>query len=167
MVVILLLAQLISQPKVYFHPQASGLVIRYPQVADTVAVYFSLDGSSWKGNWMIAKTGFKEAYIPVMGQPIVLALLFKVGSVLDDNNGDLYLYEFKWMPRSILNIDFPTLERMLLTAQGKLLDPRYRDEAYNILSYLDHLSSRLPRYRKQFNQRVSDLRQRVRSEIQK
>ncbi|RKX71815.1 hypothetical protein DRP53_00030 [candidate division WOR-3 bacterium] len=159
--VILIALQLISGPEVYFHARANALVIRYPVGPESVAVYYSLDGASWRGYWMARKGEFYESYIDLTNRPTILALIFRVGERIDDNSGDLYLYELRWQPRSILRIDFITLERMLLVAKAKLMEPDYRDEAGNILDYLDRIVSRLPRYRKPFNRRVQELRMRV------
>ena len=158
---LLLLLPVANVPSVYFHSRARGLVIRYPCTENSVAIYYSFDGAPWQGFWMTHKEEFHETCLPIPDHPVVLGLLFKVGDRIDDNQNDLYLYELRWRPRSILKIDLLTLERMFLTAQAKMREPDYQDEAYNILDYLKNILSRLPRYRGSYQKRVEVLKTRL------
>jgi hypothetical protein len=76
--------------------------------------------------------------------PRIVGIYCVYDDYVDDNNGDLYLYELKIFPRMLMPFSLADLRTIVGQARKKILARIHTDEAITLLDYADNMLAAVP-----------------------
>jgi len=138
---------LFSGLNLYFLKDSSDLLVKIqPSIgAEELILYYSFSGTDWDSVEVSDETG---EFVTVLKSPeelnvVGLYFVYKDGAI-DDNNGELYLFEVKKSPRFLLPFSLNDLEVMIGQARKKIVSGSHVDEAVMLLDYIDQMLKIVP-----------------------
>lgn len=144
---ILLVLVLFGGMELYFLQDSSDLLARViPHVqTEQVRLHYSFSGMQWDSTIVSERGRFFDAVItpPTIMNIIGLYAVYDNGEV-DDNAGNLYLYEVRYSPRMIMPISITDLGIMFNQAKQKIITNTHVDEAITLLDYIEDTLIFLP-----------------------
>ncbi len=142
----LLLIPLIAQINLYFLKDSPNLLVRVkPQVpAQEIILYYSFGNQAWDSTIAQSYTTHFDAIIPLPDTAQVCGFYFLCDRKLNNNNGNLFLFEVKKSPRMILPLSIDYLETILKQARKKIISQTHVDEGITLINYVDEILKKLP-----------------------
>lgn len=138
---------LISGVELYFVENSPDLLVKVSPSIQTqqVAVCYSFNSTMWD---TVGATLDEYKFTAVIRTPDSLKVvgmycLFDNGAV-DDNGGELYLYEVSTSPRFLFKISLENLGTMLAQAKKKVMSKTHVDEAMLLLEYVGSILAVVP-----------------------
>jgi hypothetical protein len=138
---------MISGVELYFVENASDLLVKVSPSIETqqVAVCYSFHSVAWD---TVVATWDQNKYTAVIHSPDSLKVIGMYclydGAAIDDNNGELYLYEVSTSPRFLYRISLENLGTMLAQVKKKVLSKTHVDEAMLVLEYVGSILGAVP-----------------------
>jgi hypothetical protein len=132
---------------VFFLKDSPDLLVRViPQhEVERLTLYYSYSGSMW-GSRVIEKGGqFFDAVIktPLDARMVGIYAVYE-DATIDDNGGQLYLYELSIYPRMLMPFSSTDLELVIAQARKKITTNTHVDEAIALLEYAGSILNVLP-----------------------
>lgn len=131
----------------YFLKDSPDLLVRVMPTVQTeqLILYYSFSGTDWDS---VAAEKKGEFYDVILKSPdtvhiIGIYCIYDDGAI-DDNNGNLYLYELRKNPRMLMPLSLADLEVMIGQARKKIVSRVHVDEAIILLDYVDKMLALLP-----------------------
>ncbi|MEO0095097.1 MAG: hypothetical protein ABIL46_05950 [candidate division WOR-3 bacterium] len=137
----LILIALLTQVNLYFLKDSPNLLVRIrPNVAtQQVVIYYSFINAKWDSVIAQSYNAYFDAVITTPDTVNVIGLFYKYDGVMDDNKGNLYLFEVKKSPRMILPLSLDYLKTVLKQARKKITSQTHIDEAITLIDYVEKL----------------------------
>lgn len=138
---------LISGVELYFVENSSDLLVKVSPSIETqqVAVCYSFHSTTWD---TVVATWDQSKYVAVIHTPDSLKVVGMYclydNAAIDDNNGELYLYEVSTSPRFLSRISWENLGTMLAQAKKKVVSKTHVDEAMLVLEYVRSILEVIP-----------------------
>lgn len=147
---LLLAVALFTGVDLYFLKDSPNLLVRVvpPALVDNIVLYYTFSGEKWD-SVSVQGTGkyFDAVIIPPETLNIVgvyfISYANKIGDV-DNNQGNLYLYEVKKSPRMLMPFSIADLEIVLKQARKKIVARHHVDEAITLLDYVEGMLKIMP-----------------------
>jgi len=132
---------------VYFLKDSPDLLVRVvpEQGIEQLTLKYSFSGDVW-GEMVVQRQGqFFDAKIrtPLDARIVGLYVVSEDGMV-DDKDGNLYLYELSIYPRMLMPFSVADLEVVIAQADRKINSKTHVDEAITLLDYVGGILSVLP-----------------------
>lgn len=130
----------------YFLKDSPNLLVRIkPEVSsEQVILYYSFAKEKWDSvNAQSYNAHFDAVVVPPETVSVV-GLYFKHDDQIDNNNGALYLFEVKKLPKMIIPLTLSYLETVLKQARKKIISQTHIDEGITIIDYVDKVLKVLP-----------------------
>ena len=131
---------------VYFLKDSPDLLVRVlPEIqTEQLSLYYSFSGQDWD-SMVIEKEGrFFDAVLQSPDMPSIVGIYAVYDDYVDDNSGNLYLYELKLFPKMLMPFSLTDLETIIIQARKKIMARIHIDEAITLLDYADHMLSVVP-----------------------
>lgn len=131
---------------VYFLKDSPDLLVRIipEQGVEQVTLKYSFSGDMW-GEMIVEKQGqFHDAKIRTPLDARIVGLYMVYDGTVDDNNGNLYLYELSIHPRMLMPFSTADLQVVIAQADKKISTKTHVDEAVMLLDYVDGILNVLP-----------------------
>ncbi len=144
---IMMLLLLCSRLEIFFLKDSPDLMVRItPEVrTDRVQLYYSFRAADWDTMSLSAGNNIFEARIKTPENYKLLGAYFAYpDGAIDNNKGDLYLYEISIFPRMIFAFSLAQMEVMVEQAKNKILKRTHVDEAVMLLNYVEEILDELP-----------------------
>lgn len=131
---------------VYFLKDSPDLLVRVvPEVqTESVTIYYSFWGTQWDSTRVEKQGRFFDAVLRAPDMPRIVGIYCVYDDYVDDNNGDLYLYELKIFPRMLMPFSLADLKTIVGQARKKILARIHIDEAITLLDYADNMLAAVP-----------------------
>ena len=132
---------------VYFLKDSPDLLVRVlpEHQIEKLTLHYSFSDELW-GSMSVEREGaFFDAVIktPLDARIVALYSVYDNG-VVDDNNGQPYMYELSIYPRMLMPFSITDLEVIIAQARRKIATNTHVDEAIALLDYVDGLLKYLP-----------------------
>ena len=132
---------------VYFLKDSPDLLVRVvpEHQIERLTLHYSFSNELW-GSMAIDREGaFFDAVIktPLDARIVALYAVYDNG-VIDDKNGQPYMYELSIYPRMLMPFSIEDLEVIISQARRKIATSTHVDEAIALLEYVDGLIKHLP-----------------------
>lgn len=138
---------LISGVDLFFVENSSDLLVKVsPSIeAQSIELCFSYNTTKWD---TVHTTHEQEKFSAVIHPPESLKVIglycLYDNNAVDDNAGQLYLFEVSYSPRFIYRISLDHLSTMLAQAKKKVVSKTHVDEAVFLLDYVRSIISVMP-----------------------
>jgi len=142
----LLLISLITQLNLYFLKDSPNLLVRIKveNYVQQIILYYSFGDAKWDSVIAQSYTTHFDAVIAAPDTINAIGFYFLSDGKLNNNNGNLYLFEVKKSPRMILPLSIDYLETMLTQARKKIKSQIHTDEGIALLEYLEKTLKMIP-----------------------
>lgn len=133
--------------EVFFLKDSPDLMVRIVPDAksELIQLHYSFKGTSWDTMNLLVNNGIFEGRIRFPEDIKIFGAYFVYpDGRIDDNKGDLYLYEISTFPRMILPFSIAQLEKMVNQAKNKIAKRTHVDEAVMLLDYVGDMIDVLP-----------------------
>jgi|UniRef100_A0A7C6AEX3 hypothetical protein len=142
----LLLIPLITQLNLYFLKDSPHLLVRIKaeNPVQQVILYYSFGDEKWDS---VVAQSYKTHFDAVIAAPDtinVIGFYFVGDGKLNNNNGNLYLFEVKKSPRMILPLSIDYLETILKQARKKIISQTHTDEGIALVDYVEKTLKTIP-----------------------
>jgi hypothetical protein len=143
----ILLMILVSGVDLFFVENSPDLLVKVSPSIETqqVAICYSFRSTTWD---TIIANHDQNRFSAVIHSPDSLKVIgiycIYDNNAIDDNNGELYLYEVSTSPRFLLRISLDNLGTMLSQAKKKVLSKTHIDEAMLLLEYVQSILNVVP-----------------------
>ncbi len=132
---------------VYFLKDSPDLLVRIvpEHQVEQLTLKYSFAGDMW-GSTVVQRQGqFFDATIktPLDAKIVGIYVIYEDGAV-DDNSGQLYLYELSIYPRMLMPFSVDDLEVVIAQAEKKITSKTHVDEAITLLDYAGGILDVLP-----------------------
>lgn len=137
---------MVANLKLYFLKDSSDLLVRISpeKSANSLILYYSFGGTKWDSiEAHFVGTHF-DAVITPPETISVAGFYYKYNGNIDDNKGELYLFEVNKSPRMILPLSFNYLATVLKQARKKAMSKTHIDEAITIINYVEKTLNIIP-----------------------
>jgi hypothetical protein len=143
---ILLTLALFSGLDLFFLKDSPNLLARIlPEVpTDQITLFYSFRGTTWDTVNLTDIGKYVDAVIVPPESLRVVGLYAVYGNTVDDNKGNLYLFEVKRSPKMLMPISLSELETMLKQARKKITSGIHADEGVALLDYILEIASVMP-----------------------
>jgi hypothetical protein len=138
---------LVSGVDLFFVENTSDLLIKVVPSIKTqqVAICYSFHTTTWD---TVPSIEEQERFSVVVHPPesikaIGIFCLYD-NNAIDDNNGELYLFEVCTSPRFIHEVSLSNLNTMLIQARKKVISKTHVDEAIYVLDYVRSMINIIP-----------------------
>ncbi len=130
----------------YFLKDSPDLLVRVLPETQTerLTLYYSFSGTDWDSTTVEKVGTFFDAVLRSPDMPSIVGIYYSYDNYVDDNNGELYLYELKIFPRMLMPFSLTDLEVIIAQARKKIMARIHTDEAITLLDYADHMLSVVP-----------------------
>ncbi len=142
----LILISLITQINLYFLKDSPNLLIRIKpeSPAQQVIIYYNFGSEKWDSVIAQSYVTHFSAVIPAPDTVNTVGFYFLYDGKLNNNNGNLYLFEVRKSPRMILPLSLEYLETMLKQARRKITSQTYIDEGITLVEYVGKTLKTIP-----------------------
>jgi hypothetical protein len=143
---VLLTIALFSGLDLFFLKDSPNLLVRITPVAQTqqVTLFYSFRGADWKTMEFVDIGQTVDAVITAPESLRVVGLYAVYGNTVDNNKGNLYLYEIKRSPRFLMPVSLADLQKMLDQARKKIVSGIHADEGVALLDYILEIAPLIP-----------------------
>ncbi len=142
----LLVIPLIAQLNLYFLKDSPNLLVRIkPEIpAQQIILYYSFGNEKWDSVIARSYTTHFDAVVAAPDTINAVGFYFLSDGNLNNNKGNLYLFEVKKSPRMILPLSIEYLETMLKQARKKITSQTHMDEGITLVEYVDKILKTIP-----------------------
>ncbi|MGQ9533957.1 MAG: hypothetical protein ACUVTF_01825 [bacterium] len=142
LITIILLAQL----NLFFLKDSPNLLVRISRedITNNLVVYYSFERTKWDSIEAHFLGTHFDAVITPPETVSVAGFYYKYNGTIDDNKGELYLFEVKKSPRMILPLSLNYLDTILKQARKKAMSKTHIDEAITIIDYVNKTLNIIP-----------------------
>ena len=144
---VLLIIALLGSLDLYFLENSPNLLVRIvPEIAsENVMLYYSFSGTEWDSVLLEQRGRFVDATLQTPEDISVLGLYARYADgIIDDDNGEPYLYEVKLFPKMLMPFSLVDLEVMTEQARKKIISGVHVDEAITVLTYVREMLGVVP-----------------------
>ncbi len=141
-----LLLLIIGQLSLYFLKNSPDLLVRIkPEIpTQEVILYYNFGNTKWDSTSARSYITYFDAIIPLPETSDVAGFYFLTDGRVNNNKGELFLFEIKKSPRSILPLSLDYLDLMLQQARKKVINRIYIDEAIALIDYVERTLKMVP-----------------------
>jgi len=131
---------------VYFLKDSPDLLVRVlPEIQiEQLTLYYSFSDQDWDSTVIEKEGRFFDAVLQSPDMPSIVGIYSVYDDYVDDNSGNLYLYELKLFPKMLMPFSLTDLETIIIQARKKIMARIHIDEAITLLDYADHMLSVVP-----------------------
>ncbi|MEO0123027.1 MAG: hypothetical protein ABIL69_03375 [candidate division WOR-3 bacterium] len=142
----LILISFIAQLNLYFLKDSPNLLVRIKleTPAQQIILYYSFGDAKWDSVIAQSYATHFDAVIPAPDTINAVGFYFLYDGKLNNNNGNLYLYEVKKSPRMILPLSIDYLETILKQARKKITSQTHIDEGIALVEYVEKTLKTIP-----------------------
>lgn len=142
----LITIMLVANLNLYFLKDSPNLLVRIlpKERVNSLTLYYSFNGEKWDSTEAHFFTTHFDAVIVPPETISIVGFYYKYDGKIDDNSGELYLFEVKKSPRMIMPFSLNYLETVLKQARKKIISRTHIDEAITIIDYAEKTLNTIP-----------------------
>lgn len=143
----LLIFALFTGLDLYFLENSPDLLVRIvPEIeSENVMLYYCFSGTEWDSVLLEQRGRFVDATLQTPENISVIGLYARYADgIIDDDNGEPYLYEVKLFPKMLMPFSLVHLEIMTEQARKKIISGVHVDEAITVLAYVREMLNVVP-----------------------
>lgn len=143
----LLVITLLGSVDLYFLENSTDLLVRIvPEIeSENVMLYYSFSGTAWDSILLEQRGRFVDVTLQTPEDISVIGLYARYADgIIDDDNGEPYLYEVKLSPKMLMPFALVDLEVMAEQARKKIMSGIHVDEAITVLAYVREMLGVVP-----------------------